>query len=339
MMRDRVWMLGAALAAVATVSATPVLADPPKMIAYVSPDPLTGNPFLIMGRAGTDKIARKLGAQSKTYEANNPGSRKADIEQAIQDGAEIVVLLSFEFADILPDEAKAHPNTKFLIVDQCVKDPGPNVFCSVFREYEGSFLVGVEAALTSKSHKVGAMAALDIPFLHRFTVAFGEGAKTAVPDIQFSPTLVIGGDKPFNDPDKGEQQALAMIGDGADRIYTAAAGSNFGVFKAASDKGVLAIGVDVNQCPGRPGSVLDNMQKKIDVVVGQAVEGIVAGTQEHIVAYGMKEGGLTLTSLEPDLADSKCEIVKFPDAVAKMKEYMAKIESGELKIADPLMAQ
>jgi len=83
--------------------------------------------------------------------------------------------------------------------------------------------------------------------------------------------------------------------------------------------------------------VLDNMEKGVDAAVGLAIEGIAKGTQDHIVAYGLKEGGVGLTSLHDDVANSKCEIVKFPDAIAKAKDLRAKIESGEIKLADPML--
>jgi basic membrane protein A len=337
MMRGGHWMLGAVLTACSVFGFAPARADNPKMIIYVAPTPLGVNPFLIMGKTGTEAVAKKFGAKTRTYEPKDPTTRKQDIEAAVRDGADIIVVLGFEFGDIIPDVAAKNPKVKFLIVDQCVKDPGPNVFCSVFREYEGSYVAGAEAGLTSKTGKVGTIAALDIPFLHRYSDAFEDGAKAARPDVKISKMLVIGGENPFGDPVRAEQQTQAMIADGADRIYAAAAGGNGGVFKAAKEKGALAIGVDVNQCPQAPGAVLDNMEKRVDNALVQAVEGIVAGTQQHLVAYGLKEGGLSLTSLDDNLADSKCEIAKFPDVVKKAHEIAADIESGKITMADPMM--
>lgn len=337
MTRNRLWMLGAAMTAISALSLAPARADNPKMIIYVSPAPLGVNPFLIMGKTGTETVAKKFGAKTRTYEPKDPTTRKQDIEAAVRDGADIVVVLGFEFGDIIPDVAAKNPNVKFLIVDQCVKDPGPNVYCSVFREYEGSYVVGAEAALTSKTGKVGTIAALDIPFLHRYADAYAEGAKAARPDVQISKMLVVGGENPFGDPVRAEQQTQAMLADGADRIYSAAGGGFGGIFKAAKEKGALAIGVDVNQCPLAPGAVLDNMEKRVDNALVQAVEGIVAGTQQHVVAYGLKEGGLSLTSLDEGLANSKCEIAKFPDVVKKAHDIAADIEAGKIKLEDPMM--
>ena len=119
---------------------------------------------------------------------------------------------------MLPDVATAYPNVKFLQVDSCPFDKmKPNIHCSVFREYEASSLTGAEAALTTKTGKVGAISALDIPFLHRYTDGFIEGAKHVKPDVQISPTLWVGGNNPFSDPARGQERGAAMVADGADR--------------------------------------------------------------------------------------------------------------------------
>ena len=182
--------------------------------------------------------------------------------------------IGFEFNDMLPDVATAYPSVKFLQIDSCPFNKlKPNIYCSVFREYEANYLAGAEAALTSKTGKVGAIGALDIPFLHRYTDGFIDGAKHVKPDIKVSPTLWVGGNNPFSDPARGQERAAAMLADGADRILAAGAGSNGGIFKAFQDvPGAAAFGVDVNQCPQAPGVVMDNVEKKTDVAVELAVK-------------------------------------------------------------------
>ena len=216
----------------------------------------------------------------------------------------------------------------------------PNIFCSVFREYEASFLTGAEAALTSKSGKVGAISALDIPFLHRYTDGFIADAKHVKADIKISPTLWVGGNSPFSDPARGQERAAAMISDGADRMLAAGAGSNGGIFKAVQDaQGVNAFGVDVNQCVQAPGAVMDNVMKKTDVAIELAVKGIVGGSQQPITALGLKEDGMTLVALGDNVKDSKCTIADDPDVIAKVKALRDEIVSGKLTVADPMTAK
>ena len=147
-----------------------------------------------------------------------------------------MVVIGFEFNDMLPEVAEAHPDVKFLQIDSCpFGNMKPNIFCSVFREYEASFLTGAEAALTTKTGKVGAIGALDIPFLHRYTDGFIKGAQHVNPEIEVAPTLWVGGNNPFSDPARGQQRAAAMVAENVDRVLAAGAGSNGGIFKAMQD--------------------------------------------------------------------------------------------------------
>ena len=293
--------------------------------------------------------ARSARSGSRRSSAGRPRPTRAPIlrrdvkisRRPAKAGAKVVVSIGFEFNDMLPDVATAYPNVKFLQVDSCPFDKmKPNIHCSVFREYEASFLTGAEAALTTKTGKVGAISALDIPFLHRYTDGFIEGAKHVKPDVQISPTLWVGGNNPFSDPARGQERGAAMVADGADRILAAGAGSNGGIFKAVQDaSGVNAFGVDVNQCPQAPGAVMDNVEKKTDVAVELAVKGIMAGSQPPIAALGLKEGGMSLTALDPDVKASKCTIADYPDVIAKVKALRDEIVNGSIKIADPMTAK
>ena len=327
--------------AVTGLLATSAAAATKPLIVYVSPNPIGVNDFLKLGKAGTDKVAKELGLELKTFESTDPTTQRQNLEAAAKDGAEIVVAIGFEFNDMLPDVAPNYPDTKFLVIDSCPFDKmKPNIYCSVFREWEASFLTGVEAALTTKTGKVGAISALDIPFLHRYTDGFIQGAKHVKPDIEVSPTLWVGGNNPFSDPARGQQRAAAMVAENTDRVLAAGAGSNGGIFKAMEDlPGAMAFGVDVNQCLQAPGIVMDNVEKKTDVAVELAVKGIKAGTQPPIVALGLSEGGMALTGLADNVAETKCTIADYPDAIAKVKELRDQIVSGALKLEDPMMAK
>ena len=315
--------------------------DAKPLFIYVSPNAVGVNDFLKLGKVGTERVAKELGGEAKTYESTDPTTRRQNLEAAAKAGAKVVIVIGFEFNDMLPDVAIAYPNVKFLQIDSCpFASMKPNIFCSVFREYEASFLTGAEAALTTKTGKVGAISALDIPFLHRYTDAFIAGAKHVNPDIKISPTLWVGGNSPFSDPARGQERAAAMLADGADRILAAGAASNGGIFKALQDApGANAFGVDVNQCPQAPGAVMDNVEKKTDVAVELAVKGIVAGSQTPIAALGLKEGGMGLTGLEEGVKDSKCTIADYPDAIAKVKALRDQIVSGAITVADPMTAK
>lgn len=335
------WAKSACLALFGSLAFAARAQDAKPLFVYVSPNAIGVNDFLKLGKLGTERVAKALGATAKTYESADPTTQRQNLEAAAKAGAKVVIAIGFEFNDMLPEVAVAYPQVKFLEIDSCpFANLKPNIYCSVFREYEASFLVGAEAALTSKVGKVGAIGALDIPFLHRFTDGFILGAKHVKPDIKISQTLWVGGDKPFSDPARGQERAAAMLGDGADRILAAGAGSNGGIFKALQDApGAYAYGVDVNQCPQAPGLVADNIEKRTDVAVELAVKGIVAGTQQPIAALGLKEGGVALTGLEDDVKDSKCAIAESPEAIAKLRALRDEIVSGAVTIADPMLAK
>lgn len=326
-----------ALPLLALLAAPSLAADKP-LIIYVSPNPLGVNDFLKLGKLGADEAAKAAGGEAKTYESTDPTTARQNLEAAAKAGAKVVVMVGFEFNDMLPEVAAAFPNVQFLQVDSCPFDKmKPNIHCSVFREYEASYLVGAEAAWTTKTGKVGAISALDIPFLHRYTDGFIEGAKHAKPDIKISPTLWVGGNNPFSDPARGEERGAAMVADGADRILAAGAGSNGGIFKAVAEaKGAYAFGVDVNQCPQAPGAVMDNVEKRTNVAIELAVKGILAGSQPPIAALGLKEGGMSLTALDPDVKNSKCAIADHPDIIAKVKALRDQIVDGSIKLVDPM---
>jgi basic membrane protein A len=337
-MRTAVLLAGAAMVAMTTLGR----ADNSKpLIIYVSPNPIGVNDFLKLAKAGAEKVAKDLGGASKVFESTDPTTRKQNVQAAAKAGAKVVVVVGFEFNDMLPEIATAYPEVKFLQIDSCPFSAlKPNIYCSVFREYEASFLTGAEAALTTKTGKIGAIGALDIPFLHRYTDGFIAGARQVNPDIKVSTTLWVGGNNPFSDPARGQERAAAMLADGADRILAAGAGSNGGIFKAFQDSpDAQAFGVDVNQCPQAPGVLMDNVEKKTDVAVELAVKGIVEGGQKPIVALGLSEGGMALTGLGEGVKDSKCSIANYSDAIAKVKALRDKIASGEIKVADPMAAK
>jgi len=309
------------------------------LLVYVSPDPLGVNAFLQMGKTGIEAAGKKHGMDVKTYESKTAAERIENVNAAIDEGAKIVVVLGFEFADIIKEAAVEAPDTQFLIVDQCIENQPDNVHCAVFREYEASYLMGVAAGMLTKSNTVGVVGALDIPFLHRYTDGYAQGVKAVKPDAKVE-TRWVGGENPFADPVRAKEQAVALNAAGADYIYTATSGGDFGVFEAAKEKGFKAFSVDVNHCPDQPGLIVDQSLKRVDVALGTAVDAILAGDKKIFMALGLKEGGVSAIGLdEATMADSKCLIADSPEVAAKMREVAASIADGSLKLEDPMMAK
>jgi basic membrane protein A and related proteins len=325
-----------ALALVTTLAARQTAAQ--DLLVYVSPDPIGVNAFLTMGKTGIEAAARKHGMDFRTYESKTLPERRENVNAAVNDGAKVVVVLGFEFNDIINEVAPAAPDTQFLIVDQCIENRPDNVHCAVFREYEASYLMGVAAGMLTKSNTVGVVGALDIPFLHRYTDGYAQGVKAVKPDAKVE-VRWVGGDNPFADPVRAKEQAVALKAAGADHIYTATSGGDFGVFEAAST-GFKAFAVDVNHCAEVPGVIVDQSLKRVDVALGAAVDAILAGEKKTFKTLGIKEGGVGAIALdEAGIAASKCLIADHAEVAAKMREVAGRIANGSLTLTDPMAAR
>ena len=304
---------------------------------YVTPNPIGINKFLELGQIGTQRAAERLGGSFKTFESTDLNSRRANIEAAVEEAPDVIVLTTFEFTELSAEFAQANPEQQFILIDACPESETPieNLHCGVFREQEGAYLLGLMAGNLSESKQIGSVVALDIPFLHRWSDSFALGAQTIDDSITDS-QVFIGGDNPFSDPPRAKEQALAMAAQGADQIFAVGAGSNGGIFEAAQEVGFMSYGVDVNQCPEAAGSIVDNNLKLVDNVVEQLIDGILAGTAEPLTSFGLLEGGTGVMAIGEDLASSECLIADYPEIVTQVQEAADQIMDGSLVVPDPL---
>jgi basic membrane protein A len=301
---------------------------------YVTNNPIGINEFLRLGKIGTEQAAKEYDGTAKTYESTDVQSQRSNLEAAIAEAPDVIVLITFDFTDLSKEYAERNPDQQFLLIDACPQNPPKNLHCAVFREQEASYLVGVEAGMLSKSKKVGSVVAVDIPFLHRYSDSFAAGAKSVDQRIS-DRQLFIGGNNPFADPAKAKEQALAMAATGADHVFAVGAGSNGGIFEAAKEKNFFSYGVDVNQCPMAPGRIVDNTMKAVDVLVVKEIGKILDGSAESVASYGLKEEGMNLTSLMPGAEQSQCVVMQHPDVLAKVKQVRQDIIDGKITLKDP----
>lgn len=312
-----------------------------KSIIYVSPNPIGNNPFLVLGRDGTEAAAAKIGAEASTIESDTPQAILENLYAAANEGADIIVALSFSAVDAVSEVAPTAPDTQFLIVDACPQGDRPdNLHCAVFREHEASFLMGAMAALSTDSNTLGVVGPIDIPFMHRFTDGFADGARHVKPDINVE-VRWVGGQNPFSDPVRAKEQALALNAAGADVIYAAAAAGNFGIYEAAPEAGFRIIGVDVNHCPLSSDTMYDVALKRVDQVILQSVDKIMGGAKQDFASYGLAENGVggVVLSADADLEASGCLIAQDKETVDAVRKIADQIVAGEIKVNDPLAAQ
>ncbi|MCB2116642.1 MAG: BMP family ABC transporter substrate-binding protein [Rhodobacteraceae bacterium] len=274
---------------------------------------------------GAEKWAKETGGTYKELEMQSEAQREQALRRLAEAGANPVVMTGFAFGDVLNTVAPDFPDTKFAIIDMVVEQP--NVKSVVFNEHEGSYLVGMMAAMASKSGTVGFIGGMDIPLIRKFACGYAEGVKAVKPDA----TVVINmtGTTPaaWNDPVKGAELAKAQKSQGADVIYAAAGGTGIGVLQAAADEGILSIGVDSNQNYLHPGQVLTSMLKRVDNAVYEAFkEG--ADLKPGINVMGLANDGVGYA-----LDDNNASLVT-DDMKAAVDAAAGKIKAGELTVHD-----
>ena len=261
---------------------------------------------------GMQRAEKDFDIVLRDVEPGNPTSIEPAMRAFAEKDFDLIVGVGFAQTPIMQKVARDYPNIKFAIIDGVVfekdgKTPKKNVAALLFREHEGSYLVGMIAASKSKSGVLGFVGGMDIPLIHKFAKGYEEGAKSINPDVRVIQNFVGVTDHAWNNPGKGKELSLAQIGKGADVIFTAAGNSGLGVFDAVEQAGKdengvakkYVIGVDSNQNGVKPGFVLTSMVKRVDNAVYDVVKDVNAGNFKggfHVfgldkdgVAYAMDE--------------------------------------------------
>jgi len=277
-------------------------------------------------------------------EPGNPTSIEPAMRAFAEKSFDLIIGVGFAQGPIMQKVASDYPNIKFAIIDGVImeddgKTPKKNVASLVFREHEGSYLVGMIAASKSKTGVLGFVGGMDIPLIHKFETGYAEGAKSVNPNIKVIDNYVGVTDAAWNNPGKGKELALSQIGQGADVIFTAAGNSGLGAFDAVeqfgkNDKGEanrFVIGVDSNQNGVKPGFVLTSMVKRVDNAVYDVVKEVLSGKFEggfHV--FGLDKDGVGFA-----MDDNNKALIP-QDVLQKVEEAKAKIGSGEIKVTDAM---
>jgi basic membrane protein A len=275
--------------------------------------------------AGAERWKAETGGSYKELEMQSEAQREQALRRLAEAGANPVVMTGFAFGDVLNQVAPDFPDTKFAIIDMVVDQP--NVRSVVFTEEQGSYLVGMMAAMASKTGTVGFIGGMDIPLIRKFACGYVQGVKAANPDATVVQNMTGTTPAAWNDPVKGAELTKAQESQGADVIYAAAGGTGIGVLQAAADDGILSIGVDSNQNYLHPGKVLTSMMKRVDNAVYEAFK---SGTdlETGINVMDLAKGGVDYA-----LDDNNKALVT-ADMQAKVDDAKAKIIAGEIKVHD-----
>lgn len=293
---------------------------------------------------GVQRAERELPICLYDVEPGNPTSIEPAMRAFAEKNFDLVIGVGFAQGPIMQKVALDYPNNKFAIIDGVIferdgKTPLKNVASLVFREHEGSYLVGMIAASKSKTGTVGFLGGMDIPLIHRFKTGYAEGAKSVNPDIKIVENYVGVSDSAWNNPGKGKELSLAQIEKGADVIFTAAGNSGLGAFDAVEQYGKNAqgeanrfvIGVDSNQNGVKPGFVLTSMVKRVDNAVYDVVKEILEGK----FSGGFHVFGLDKDGVAYALDDFNKALIP-ADVIQKVEEARTKIGTGEIKVTDAM---
>ena len=276
---------------------------------------------------GVERFKAETGKPYREFEVTNETQREQAIRKMAQRGADPILGVGFAQVPAIEAVAKEFPNIRFTIIDGVVDLP--NVQSVVFKEQEGSFLVGMVAAMASKTGKVGFVGGMDIPLIRRFACGYVEGARYANPNAEVIQNMT--GDTPaaWNNPGRGAELSKGQFDRGVDVIYAAAGGTGTGVYQAAKDAGKLAIGVDSNQNYLHPGTMLTSMVKRVDVAAYNAFKTAMDGTwKAGINDLGLAESGVDWA------VDEHNKALITDDMKAKVDQAKADIIAGKIKVHD-----
>ncbi len=271
---------------------------------------------------GMEKWKKETGKTYLEFEVTNESQREQALRRMAEKGASPIVGIGFGQASAIEKLAKEFPKLQFAIIDMVVNQP--NVQSVVFKEQEGSFLVGAMAAMASKTGKVGFVGGMDIPLIRKFQCGYEQGAKYANPKAEVFANMTGTTGAAWNDPARGGELAKAQFAKGADVVFAAAGGTGIGVYQAAKDSKKLAIGVDSNQNHLQPGTMLTSMVKGVDVAVYNAVKSYKPG----LLVLGLKEDGVGYAM------DTHNASLVTADMKKKLDAAKADIISGKIKVAD-----
>lgn len=293
---------------------------------------------------GVKRAEKELNICLYDVEPGSPTSIEPAMRAFAERNFDLVIGVGFAQGPIMQKVAIDYPDIKFAIIDGVIfekdgKTPKRNVASLVFREHEGSFLVGMIAASKSKTGVIGFLGGMDIPLIHRFETGYEEGARYINPNINIVENYVGVTDGAWNNPGKGKELALNQINKGADVIFTAAGNSGLGAFDAVEQYGKndqgeankFVIGVDSNQNGVKPGFVLTSMVKRVDNAVYDAAREVLEGKFKggfHV--FGLDKDGVAYS-----LDDYNKALIS-EEVLQRIEQAKGKIVSGEIKVTDAM---
>ena len=276
---------------------------------------------------GAVKFRTDTGIDFHEFEVQTDSQRVQALRNFARRGRSPILSVGFQYASALDKVAPEFPDTRFAIIDAVVDQP--NVQSIVFKEHEGSFIVGILAAMAAKGDSIGFVGGMDVPLIRRFACGYVQGARHAKPGIQVFQNMTGTTGAAWNDPVKGGELAKSQFDRGAEVVYHAAGSTGLGVLQAAADAGRLGIGVDSNQNHLHPGHVLTSMLKRVDVAAYDVFDSV----RRDAWTSGVRVLGLMESGVGWSLDEHNAALVS-PAMKAAADEAAGQIVAGDIKVHD-----
>jgi len=276
---------------------------------------------------GVQRAREELGIRARDRVTADAGETEKALRTFAENGVENLLTVGFANTDAVAAVAKDFPDTRFTLVDGVVDLP--NVKSILFAEDEAGYLAGVAAGLKTETGKLGFIGGMPIPPVDKYGCGFLQGARSVNPDVMVAWAYVGDSGTAFRDIEGAMRIAEAMIADEIDVVFPAAGLAGNGAIDAAHAAGKYAIGVDVNQNPMQPGTVLTSAVKRVDEAVVRSWQAVRQGDWTGGVSrLGVAEGGV-------DWAVDQHNAGLVSDIEAEIAAVREQLASGAITIAAP----
>lgn len=301
---------------------------PPKVLLITGTGGLGDQGFNDAGYAGAQRAVDELGIELDLVEPVEVAEFEPQYRSAAASGEyALIVGLGFAQADPANLVGAEFPEQNIAIIDSASELD--NVQGILFREEENAFLAGILAGHVTQQTELeginedkvlGIVLGIDVPHVRRYAVSFEAGAKTVDPETE----VVVGVVGDFQDQAKARELSLAQIDQGADVVYQVAGGAGLGVFTAAEERGVYAIGEGLNQNGLHPEFIVASTYKLMGNAVFDAINATLEGSFEGgNFVYGFAEDYLIVDLEGSDVAVSD-------EAVQDLGDFQAMLVSGDI---------
>ena len=252
-------------------------------------------------------------------ESKTDADYQSNIETFMDEGYDLIICVGYMLADATREAAEANPDQKFAIIDDATIDL-PNVACLMFSQAEASYLVGIVAGMMTETDTVGYVQGMVSDSMNQFGCGFIAGVKSVNPEA----TVLQFNANNFGDPTGGNTAATDMITKGADVVFHAAGATGNGVIEACKANGVYAIGVDTDQAPLAPETVITSAMKRVDIAAQDISLAVANGTfTPGVHLYSLENGGVDLAPTRDLLPE---------EVIAAVEDAKTKIIAGEITV-------